>query len=84
MILSCPNTYLTAMCSLCRLLNAAGNLIVLLDYKWWHRRKPDLRWPRRMLDKTAMSLVVWTYPSSIHDNVPRKTWESLLVDYLLS
>ena len=63
--------YLPSLCSLFRLLNTLGNLVILTRYdvtKARCRRKYVPRW-RRFANPIALGLIYWTYPQAFEQKL---------------
>jgi len=56
--------------SIFRLFNTLGNLILLSEFKFWRRKKPDLPLPHRLFNFFVVALVFWTYPRAVEQSYP--------------
>ncbi|PKS05599.1 hypothetical protein jhhlp_008117 [Lomentospora prolificans] len=60
-----------------RLFNTLGNLILLSEFKFWRRKKPDLPLTHRFINCVVAGLVFWTYPRAIEQSyTPHRTKSS--------
>ncbi|KAF5012174.1 hypothetical protein FDECE_1764 [Fusarium decemcellulare] len=57
-----------------RLLNILGNIILVTEYEFWDRFRPDKSRIRRFLKQVIAFLVFWTYPQSVEQSYPGKWW----------
>ncbi|KAK5997774.1 hypothetical protein PT974_00134 [Cladobotryum mycophilum] len=57
-----------------RFLNAAGNFILLCEWKMWRRNKPRSSLMRRFITKTLTILVFWADPQSMEQDYPATWW----------
>jgi len=58
-----------------RLMNAVGNTLLLLDFKFWRHNRPYLSLPGRAAYTMAAVFVFWTYPQSLDQEYPgRYRW----------